>query len=72
MDVGARYVYAASAGTSLPGTPAPEIRNNRNCSDNSICIIHQSKEHKILAEMFKIEENICLNLQNLSMNLYNS
>ncbi|MDR1539992.1 MAG: hypothetical protein LBU32_18720 [Clostridiales bacterium] len=34
------------------------------------CIIHQSKQHKILAEKFKIEENICLNLQNLSINLH--
>jgi hypothetical protein len=40
---------------------------NRNCSDNSIYIINQSKEHKILAEKFKIDESICLILQNLSI-----
>jgi hypothetical protein len=51
------------------GRVQAQSQNFWNCSDNSICIIHQSKEHKILAEKFKIEENICLNWQNSSMNL---
>jgi hypothetical protein len=46
-----------------------ETRIYRNCSDNSISIIHQSKEHKILAEKFKIEENLCTGVQRRSIPL---